>query len=200
MKKITKATFSTGAAILLLIGSGGTLAYWSQTSHSAQSDITAGNLQLAAKGTPTWKIKHAAGAESTVADIAKLRIVPGDTLTYTFPAEITAQGKNLRFQVGLADGAVATPTNPTAADTALAGFLKANATFTVDNATALKDINGNDVPNVFEHKVDESKTYATTITASINWPSVGDNNTGKAGKVNLSQFSLTVTQIDGSLY
>mgnify|MGYP003417774265 CR=1 FL=1 len=197
MKKVTKAAVATGAAVLLLIGSGTTLAYWNDTANlSGQSAITAGNLKLTATATPTWKVKHTTGIEEAVPNIAALRIVPGDVLTYTFPATVTAEGKNLRFEVGLANGAI-TAGSAAAADTALATQLQRSASFAVTGATVVPGH-----PTWFDHKSNTSATYNTTITATITWPFAGTpaaDNPAKLGKVNLSDFTLTVTQIDGSL-
>lgn len=198
MKKITKATIAAGAAVLLLIGSGSTLAFWNDTANiNGQNAITAGNLQLTATGPASWKIKHTNGTETAVADITAVRIVPGDKLTYSFPASITAQGQNLRFKVALTPGSIAAPPSPTAADTALAGRLTSSASFAVAGATP--------VPlqaDTFDHKSNTSTNYVTTITATIDWPFTGtavQDNPAKLGKVNLSNFTLTVTQIDGSI-
>lgn len=198
MKKITKATIAAGAAVLLLIGSGSTLAYWNDVNDiDGQTAITAGNLQLTTTGTPTWKIKHTSGTETTVADITAVRIVPGDKLTYSFPASITAQGQNLRFKVGLAGGSIVAPASPTAADTALAARLTSNASYAVTGATPVSG-----QPDTFDHKSNTSSDYLTTITAVIDWPFTGtttQDNPAKLGKVDLSDFTLTVTQIDGSI-
>ena len=87
-----------------------------------------------ATGTPAWQIEHTSGAVTDVADITAVRIVPGDVLLYSVPATITAQGQNLRFQVGLAGGSVAA-VSASAADTALAGRLTDSAVFGVTGAT-----------------------------------------------------------------
>lgn len=199
MKKTTKGVIAVSAAIALLLGAGGTLTYWNDTANLGGSNtITAGTLTVVADGTPTWAITHTSGAQTTVADISAVRIVPGDVLTYTMPATITAQGQNLRFQVGLAGGSVAAP-GGTAADTALAGRLAASAVFGVTGATPVGT--GGDT---FEHKSNASDSYATTITATITWPfgaaeSPTQDNPAKTGSVDLSGFALTVTQVDGSI-
>lgn len=202
MKKTTKGVIATGAAVMLLLGGGGTLAYWNDTANlGAASTITAGTLTVTTPATPvpSWSIKHTSGATTPVANIASVRIVPGDQLIYTVPANITAQGQNLRFQVGLAGGAIAAASG-NAADTALASRLTNSATFAVTGATPV----GSPSANTFEHKNNTSSTYATTITATITWPfgvagSQAQDNPAKAGVVNLSQFALSVTQVDGSI-
>lgn len=200
MKKTTKGVIAAGAAVMLLLGGGGTLAYWNDTANlGAVSTITAGTLTVTTTAVPSWSIKHTTGAPTAVTNIAAVRIVPGDQLIYTVPANITAQGQNLRFQVGLAGGAIAAASG-NAADTALASRLTNSATFAVTGATPV----GSPSANTFEHKNNTSSTYATTITATITWPfgaagSEAQDNPAKAGVVDLSQFALSVTQVDGSI-
>lgn len=199
MKKMTKGVIATGVAVMLLLGGGGTLAYWNDTADLGGSNtITAGTLTVVATGTPAWQIEHTSGAVTDVADITAVRIVPGDVLLYSVPATITAQGQNLRFQVGLAGGSVAA-VSASAADTALAGRLTDSAVFGVTGATPVGT--GGDT---FEHKSNTSSSYATTITATIAWPfgaagSPADDNPAKTGAVDLANFALTVTQVDGSI-
>ncbi len=179
------------------MGSGGTLAYWNDNATiNGQNSITAGNLKLTSTGSPVWKIKHTTGTETVVSDISALRIAPGDTLSYSFPAKITAQGQNIRFSVALAGGAITAPTTPTAADTALAAKLTSSTSFAVTGATAVAG-----KTNTFDYNLNTSTDYTTTITASIVWPfgTAGGDNTAALGKVNLANFTLTVNQVDGSV-
>lgn len=197
MKKLTKAAIATGAAVALLLGTGSTLAYWNDSANIAGQDaITAGTLQLTATATPTWTITHTNGTTSTVASIGAVRIVPGDVLSYSFPASITAQGQNLRFSVGLAGGSIVPADAAAPEDVALADELAATSAFAVTGATPVSG-----QPNTFDHKSNTSSTYTTTITASITWPfgAAGDGNDAKLGSVNLDDFTLTVTQVNGSL-
>lgn len=198
MNKITKAAIATGAAAMLLIGSGSTLAYWNDTATLAgQSAISAGTLKLATTGSPTWKVQHTTGTETVVADISALRLVPGDKLTYSFPASISAQGQDLRFKVAMTGGSIAAPAVPTAADTALAARLTSSVNYAVSGATAVAS-----KPDTFDHKSNTAGTHVATITAVISWPFTGttaEDKLAQGGKVDLSGFSLAVTQVDASL-
>lgn len=201
MNKMTKGTIAAAAAVLLLLGTGGTLAYWNDSAALAgQSNITAGRLAVVQNGAPTWKIKHTTGAESAVADITAVRIVPGDQLIYTGNFNVSAEGQNLAFTVGLANGSIAAATPVTPANTALAGRLTAATTFSVNGgaatapgATVKVNKTGNNTVN----------TTPVVITATITWP-FGDatspalDNPAKQGAVSLSNFTVTVTQVDGT--
>lgn len=200
VKKTTKGTIAAGAALLLLLGTGGTLAYWNDTANlSGQNSITAGQLRVAQNGTPAWSIKHQTGATTAVTDITAVRIVPGDQLIYTGNYNVTAEGQNLAFKVDLAAGSIAAATAG-AADTALAGRLTAATTFSVNGGAATTP--GTAVTVAKPTGADNGvKTHTVAITATITWPFGTDataDNPSKQGKVNLSQFALTVTQVAGN--
>lgn len=197
MKKITKGTIAAGAAVVLLLGTGGTLAYWNSTVNVGEpAVITAGNLALAQTAAPTWTIVHTSGETTAVADIAAVRIVPGDRLVFSADYAITAQGDNLVFEAGVAEGSIAPVDSADAADAQLATRLAQTATFTIngtDGATA-----------TIEHRSAAENTYPVTIDVNLDWPFGADgsptaDNPAKTGQVDLSQFAVTVTQADGSL-
>lgn len=200
MKKTTKGAIAAGAAVLLLLGTGGTIAYWNDSANlSGQNEIAAGQLYVEPDGTPTWTIQHTTGAVTPVADIAAVRIVPGDQLVYQGTYEITAQGQNLAFTVGLAGGSIAAADAEDDADVALAGRLTGSAVFSVDGGA-------NTAPGtlfpVAETGDNAVYTYPATIAATITWPLSGDpavDNPAKLGAVDLSGFAITVTQVDASL-
>ncbi|NUL49314.1 alternate-type signal peptide domain-containing protein [Cellulosimicrobium funkei] len=197
MKKITKGTIAAGAAVALLLGTGGTLAYWNSTVNvGTPSTITAGNLNLTQTAVPAWSISHTTGAETPVTDISSVRLVPGDTLTFSADYEIAAQGQNLAFTADVATGAITPVDEADAADTALATQLEETAVFT---------INGESVPTAsIDHSSNTEGVYPVTIDLTLDWP-FGDgttpelDNPAKTGQVDLSQFAVSVTQVDGSL-
>ncbi|PZU46566.1 MAG: alternate-type signal peptide domain-containing protein [Microbacterium sp.] len=203
MKKTTKGTIAAGAALMLLLGTGGTLAYWNDSANlSGQNSITAGQLRVAQNGAASWSIKHQNGTASAVSDITTVRIVPGDQLIYTGNYNVTAEGQDLAFKVDLAAGSIAAATAG-AADTALAGRLTAATTFSVNGGAATAP--GTAVTVAKPTGADNGvKTHTVVITATITWPfgtdasSATADNPAKQGKVNLSQFALTVTQVAGN--
>ena len=203
MKKTTKGTIAIGAAIMLLLGTGGTLAYWNDSAQlSAQNNITAGQLRVVQTGTPTWQIKHQTGTATAVSDITAVRIVPGDQLIYTGNYTVTAEGQDLAFKVDLAAGSIAAAST-NGADIALAGRLTAATTFSVNGGAATAP--GTSVTVAKPTGADNGvKTHSVAISATITWPFGADaasataDNPAKQGKVNLSQFALTVTQVAGN--
>lgn len=205
MNKTTKGTIAAGAALLLLLGTGGSLAYWNSTAALGGQTISAGQLNVAQDAAaPTWKITHTTGAATTVTDIAAVKLVPGDTLEYTGKFNITAQGQDLAFTVNLAKGSIAAATTGNAAaNAALVTRLRNSATFTVNGGAAT---DAGTVVTVNEPTDDSNgvKTYPVTITAKITWPfgdstTVTSDNAAQAGAVSLKDFSLLIQQVDGSL-
>jgi len=105
MKKTTKGALAASAALVLLLSTAGTPAYWNSTVPVGESAvITAGNLAVTQTGDPVWTIKHVEGAVTTVEDIDDVRIVPGDTLTFSADYEIAAEGDNLVIQASVDGG------------------------------------------------------------------------------------------------
>ncbi|WP_040166408.1 alternate-type signal peptide domain-containing protein [Microbacterium gorillae] len=196
MKKVTKGAIAAGAAVALLLGTGGTFALWNDTVNvGSASVITAGNLALSQTTAPAWQIKHTSGSATAVADINAVRIVPGDQLIYTGAYTVTAQGQNLAFRAQVTPGAVTAATAANPADAKLAELLVQGATYTIDGVTG-------DTATI-QHKSNTSGTYPVTISVTLTWP-LGDvasapaDNAAKLGAVNLSQFAVSVTQVDGT--
>lgn len=205
MNKATKGTIAAGAAVLLLLGTGGSLAYWNSTADLGGQTISAGQLKVVqdAAVTPTWTIKHTSGAATAVTDIAAVKLVPGDTLTYTGKFNVTAQGQNLAFTVKLAKGSiVAATTGNAAANSALATRLTNGATFTVNGGASTTAGTAVTV-NKPAADINGVKTYPVNVTATIVWP-FGDSNSptldnpAQLGAVSLNGFSLLIEQVDAS--
>lgn len=196
MKKITKGTIAAGAAVALLLGTGGTLAYWNSTVDTGGSTtITAGNLALSQTTPPNWSILAADGTETPVADISAVRVVPGDTLVFSAGYQIAAQGQNLSFEASVAEGAIAPVDGADPADTALATRLAQTAAFTID---------GEPGPTAtIDHTSNAEGLYDVTIDVNLDW-AFGDDtspdldNPAKTGQVDLSQFAVSVAQVDGT--
>lgn len=96
MKKSTKGALAASASAVLLLGGAGSLAYWNATGDVGGGTITAGELRLTESTAPAWTLNGA-----PVADIAAVRVVPGDTLRFTGAWTIAASGDNLQADVDL---------------------------------------------------------------------------------------------------
>ncbi|OJX62946.1 MAG: hypothetical protein BGO95_11030 [Micrococcales bacterium 73-13] len=91
MNKNAKGAIAVGAAVLLLLGGGGTFALWNTSSTLNAGSIDTGHL-TASSFTGGWKDQNG-DAFAPGTDFA----VPGDVLTYTATSDIDAEGTNLRF-------------------------------------------------------------------------------------------------------
>lgn len=192
MNKLTKGTIAAGAAVALLLGTGSTLAYWNDSAMLAGTTIQSGNLALAQTGTPTWTLQHTTGTATTItqANIATLRVVPGDKLVFTGDYTITAQGKNLKFEVAIAGGSFT-------GDPELVAAIQKSATFKIDNVTG--------ATHTVRHADDASGTYPVQVQVTLDWPFKADgstvttDNAAKLKSLSFADFAITVKQLDNSL-
>ncbi len=191
MNKITKGAIAGGIGVALLLGGGGTLAYWTdQEDVGANATITAGNLDIAPAATPApaWTVSNGSVTNAPVANIAAFRMVPGDVLTYTATYTVTATGNNIRAQASLGSHSIAAASG-SAADTALAGRLTDTTVITVNGGAPTVTLSAG--------------THTVVVTATISWPfgnatSPTADNPAKQGAVNLSNFNVVITQVQPS--
>jgi alternate signal-mediated exported protein len=184
MNKLIKGSIAGAAGIALFLGGAGTLATWNSSTDvlSSSTQITAGTLSIAAAvGTSGdgWKVNTTA---VTPIQLAAFKIVPGDTVTYTSTFDVTATGDNVSAKVELGAAAITAADSGKAADVALADKLTSGATFAVNGVSA--------------SAVTITKT-TTTVVVTVTLPYTalaGNDNSSKLGVVNLSGFTVTLTQ------
>ncbi|WP_051470654.1 alternate-type signal peptide domain-containing protein [Arthrobacter sp. 35/47] len=100
MNKVTKGTLAAAAAGTLLLGGVGTYATWKDQETVDAGDVSTGVLDL--------ELENAAWAQDgTAISIADFDMVPGDALTYTVDAIVTAEGDNLEGTFSVTDGLTA---------------------------------------------------------------------------------------------
>ena len=202
MKKIPKATIAAGAGLALLLGTGSTLAFWNSKASLAGQQITAGLLDLKPKGTPSWEVENSTGTRTAV-NVDQLRMVPGDVLIYTGTFSVDAQGQNLDLTASIAAGSIVPADAANTADVALSNRLAQSATYAINGAPATA---GQAV--TIKHRSNDESSYEVKIEVRMSWPfgapvptgatpvdsSVADN-PAMAGKVSLSEFAVTATQV-----
>lgn len=201
MNKLTKAGIATAAAVALLMGGAGTLAYWNDTADlDGASVISAGNLDVEA---------GAAGSWVGISNIDNYRIVPGDTLTFTQDVTVVAQGDTLVANLALAPFAV-TAASTAAEDVALAAALTESATFAVVSGGGAGVVIGNDtdtnagnggngvLAGTVKFTPGAGATLTTTleVEVTITFPAgtLGQYNDAKTGQVSLDDFGVVLTQ------
>lgn len=87
MNKMAKGVITTGVGIVLLVGGGGTLATWNQAQSASMGKVVAGDLNLVPASAGVWT-----NASGTVVNVASYKVVPGDTLSYSQPLNLTLVG------------------------------------------------------------------------------------------------------------
>lgn len=177
MKKATKGALAAVTGGSLLLGGAGTLAYWTDTSTVTGGDITGGTLSLE-DPTCTWELSHTGATTETItqANIANVRLVPGDTATQTCTSTITAIGNNIAADLSVTD--------PFTDSGTLATAVSLTATFTVDDVvvTRITDANDQDV-------------LETVVV--VDFPFGGVDNTTNGAKVEtIPDFVVTATQVN----
>jgi alternate signal-mediated exported protein len=113
MNKATKGAIAAGAASVLLLGGAGTFALWEDTKTVDAAPISTGVLTLGLAGAGTW-YDATATSPGVIENITTFNIVPGDTVTYTTPVTVTAQGDNLKGEFKI-EKALWEPANETTA-------------------------------------------------------------------------------------
>ncbi len=113
MKKTVKASIAVGAGVILLLGGGGTLALWNDSTSLTGNTIQAGKLNVTGGGAGSW---YAAKYVSSTLDtdpadydtpVTPGAIVPGDDYIFIAPAvTLTAVGGDLDYVITGADNSV----------------------------------------------------------------------------------------------
>ena len=199
MNKTTKASIATATGIVLLLGGGASLAYWTDTANTGSGSqiINAGTLAIAPVDSGTWTkgFYNNAGTQVTApatVSPGSVLLVPGNRLVYTQTFTVTASGQDLYFTVGSTAGSKSATT--------LGGRL--TSTFTVSNpTTSATTITASTTPGVYKvAAASGSATSTITVTWTLDWPfgaagSDTSDNPAKGGTVTLTQGAITLTQV-----
>lgn len=182
MNRITAGTVAIGAAVVLLLGSAGSLAYWQQTDTipSGTLSFQTGELSFSQQGDDVWQLE---GIDQTPDDLTNLRLVPGDTLTVARTYAVEAQGDSLFAELSTALGALNTPDDATEP---LSGVIVPTIAAVGDSLTATT------TPGVYE--IDGSGIV--TVTVTIDWPFEASTDAVTMGQTfTLGDTVVTLTQV-----
>lgn len=180
MNKATRGAIAAGAAGVLLLGGAGTFALWEDTDSVDPASISTGVLTMAV-GAGTW-YDATAGTTGTITNIADFDIVPGDTITYTTPVTITAEGDNLDGEFKILKTAF-----ETSAETA-APYLNVTVASNAATVPGLA-VNGTTGAITFA----SAGTYSVNVTVTV----VFENVTGTVGQnadIDLTALALKLEQ------
>ena len=184
MKRMSKGVIAAGAGVVLLVGGGGTLAYWTETETVPGGNINAGHMNLvpigADGGCDAWQLDNGEDAPFTYTNGNPL--VPGDVLTRECSYTVQAVGNHLRATVGVSDPVFndadnVDPTNDDFFDN-----------LTVDVSDVV--IGGQTVSSFTE--ADDGEVLEATVTVTFN--RAAGNNTEDLTTV-LENATLTATQV-----
>ncbi|CAA9362140.1 MAG: hypothetical protein AVDCRST_MAG47-227 [uncultured Nocardioidaceae bacterium] len=184
MRKTSKGMVAAGAGLVLLVGGGGTLAFWTETPSVPGGNINAGHMNLipvgADNGCDAWLLDSGEDAPVTYTNGDPL--VPGDVLTRDCSYTIRAEGNHLRADVVIADPVFndADNVDPTKDD-----FF--------DNLTVeVSDVVVGGVTTSSFTELDDGELLEATVTVRFN--GAAGNNTEDLTTV-LENATLTATQV-----
>ncbi len=178
MNRLLKGSLALGGATVLLLGGGGTLAFWNTTQPITGGSVTSGHLDLVVDGTNTgcgaWTLDTGESVPSTYAGGDPL--VPGDVLTRICDYTISAAGNHLRATVDISAASFS------GTDTDFGGDLTADVSgIEVDGAPATSFTEDDD-------------GLALTATVTVTFDSASGNSTQDLDTV-LDDLTLTATQV-----
>jgi alternate signal-mediated exported protein len=187
MNKLTSGAIVGTLGIALLLGGAGTFATWNQSTTANVGTVASGTLTIANAGTPIWKNISAdvAPANSSIANIAAYKIVPGDTLEMTQTFTVAASGDNLKATLAF------DPASITTATTADAALKAATAvTFTAKG----EGISSNATTNTVSVASTAAGVNTVTVTLTVKLPASVDGVTAQGGSLNLSAIAFKLAQ------
>jgi alternate signal-mediated exported protein len=104
MNKMIKGSAAGATGIVLLMGGFGTYALWSDSADMTASEVTSGELDIAA-GAVHWDDLSTQETGDWDPNNSNHLVVPGDTITRTQTFAVKGTGKNLKGTVTFAPGA-----------------------------------------------------------------------------------------------
>ncbi|WP_372735591.1 alternate-type signal peptide domain-containing protein [Nocardioides sp.] len=174
MNNPTKGALAAGAAVVLLLGGAGSLAYWSDTADVPGGDIVTGSLSIDPDG-PCTDWVYAAGNAAAGAPITK--IVPGDSITKTCDFIVGAEGDNI-----LAEATMPSTVTYTPSATAASLELSADASFKLDGS-----------PFTSGGAVADGQTLTADIVVTFPFDNPTGTNVNDTQNLTVTLDALTVT-------
>jgi alternate signal-mediated exported protein len=166
---LIKGTAALAVGAGLLLGGGGTLAWWNAADAAAPGTVVAGDLNVAKAGPGVWKDR----AGNTIT-IASYKVVPGDKLTFTQDLNVTLVGNKM-------------------AATLTAAGTGAESGFTPANVVVSDPVLTNAAGAVLANPLTSSQNVTATIT--FEFKSATSGRTDTTAEYNLGNVSFTLQQI-----
>lgn len=170
------AILAIAAGAALMLGGGGTYAYWSTQTALTAGPVQSGDLNLSL-GTGTWTLKGVLGTAQTVTNLTNVKIVPGDVLTLTQPLNVTLVGDTIAADLKAELGSsFTTGTLGTNLDVALAVSSYGTAT------------------GVNTYRITQANNGAATAQLTITFKPTTTGRVGANQSVNLNDIAFSLTQ------
>lgn len=185
MDKTTKGALAAGAGAVLLLGGGGTLAFWTSTQEVGAQTISSGKLSITA---PTcgsgWTLDSGEAVAGGAFDPASDALVPGDVITETCTTVFTAVGSHLRATLAATPG---TNTGLFSGTTPMLTLALAPLESSPDGATWTA------VPGTGLTEADNGDTVRLKLTVTFNSTATGPATESVASA--LDAIAITATQV-----
>ncbi|WP_279366885.1 alternate-type signal peptide domain-containing protein [Microbacterium testaceum] len=172
----TKAILAIAAGTTLLLGGGGTYAFWSTQTALTAGTVSSGNLALSL-GTGSWSLKGVLGQATSVSNLTNVKIVPGDVLTLTQPVTVTLVGDTLAADLAVTQGA---------------SFVTGPAAPYVKVAVNITGLGAQTGTNTY--RVTPATAGTLTATVTVTFDSTTPNLVGVNTPVDLNQLAFSLTQ------
>lgn len=198
MQKTTNAMVAVGAAIVLMLGGGGSLAYWQKSVDTGALTFQTGYMSFDTKGEWQWYLN---GEPVDRDQLGSLRVVPGDTLEYKSQMFVEGLGNDLYLAADVDFGdlsAVHFEDSEHDKTEAIADVIHPTYTLTSDDRIVVSETS---TPNVFAIDLLGGSIGDLFLTITFEWPfgDAGEVDETADARVSLSSTSITVRQVSAPL-
>ncbi|WP_150957040.1 alternate-type signal peptide domain-containing protein [Microbacterium testaceum] len=177
-----KAIVAVAAGTALMLGGAGTYAFWSTSEALQATAVSSGNLDLALQP-GSWELEGVLGGVTNVANVADVRIVPGDVLTLTQPIDVTLVGDTIVADLSAELGGSFSGGLGAYLDVAL----DLDGVGTANDATSYR-LTAADI-------ADEDGTQTVEATLTITFRGTTGGQLGAASSVNLDDVEFMLSQV-----
>jgi alternate signal-mediated exported protein len=177
MNRSTKGAIAAAGGALLLLGGGGSLAFWTATGTVTGGALDTGSLALATPDCGSGWTLDAAGGGGTYVPGTTL-LVPGDVITETCTAVLTATGAHMQGTIdATTPGITGAPAN----------------TFTLGVGNIIDTTTNTNLTNTGFTSTNNGDTLSIQVQVTFNDPGTADNSTQNLTAL-LSDVTITATQ------
>lgn len=163
MQKTTKAVIAVGAATVLMLGGGGSLAFWQKSVDSSATTFQTGYMSMDSQS-KSWSVNGVPAP-----DLSGITIVPGDVIVYEERIRVEGSGSNLHLAADVALGgmtAVQYDNDQVDKTAAIAGAIVPRYSLAGENGATVIAAVDEDTYNV----VLDTTIGDLVLTVTLEWP------------------------------